>query len=180
MKKIPLSKGLFALVDDADFEYINQWKWCATQCGNKIYAMRKQFNDGVEKNIKMHRQILNITNRRIHVDHKDENGLNNQRINIRQATPSQNAANRGVSKRNATGLKGVSWSKVAKKWLAQIKSNGMHYYLGIHEDAQTARQFYIHASCVLNGEFSACENENIPLKIKNSVEMLILKKQNSV
>ena len=93
MKKIVLSRGLFALVDDEDYEWLNQWKWYAHGNGKWIYALRqKRFKNGTRRPVRMHREILKVS-KEDWVDHKDGNGLNNCRDNIRIATISQNFIN---------------------------------------------------------------------------------------
>jgi hypothetical protein len=98
MKLIPLTRGKFVMVDDEDYEYLNQWKWYATKSHITFYAERQQrLNPGIQpqkqKNIKMHRLIMN-TSQNMQVDHIDHNGLNNQKSNLRNCTLSQNARNR--------------------------------------------------------------------------------------
>ena len=97
MKLIPLTKGLFAKVDDEDFEYLNQWKWTATfgsHNGDKVYARRNgKKSEGPlwRKTIRMHRQLLGVVgNATVVVDHLDSDGLNNQRSNLEATTVSEN------------------------------------------------------------------------------------------
>jgi hypothetical protein len=87
MREIFLTQDKIALVDDEDFEYLNQWKWCANKGSNTFYAMRSG-------GIMMHRVLLNLSfgDKRV-VDHIDRNGLNNQRKNIRVVTCSENYRN---------------------------------------------------------------------------------------
>ena len=91
MKEIPLTKGMVALVDDCDFEFLNQWKWCASKSMGKFYAIRN--TSGIEHNtIKMHRVILSrMTDENfVYVDHANGFSLDNQRANLRPATNGQN------------------------------------------------------------------------------------------
>jgi len=83
MKLIPLTQGKFAQVDDEDFEYLNQWKWFALKDAQTFYAARGIYLKG---NILMHRQLLGLTNSEVKGEHKDRNGLNNQKENLRVAT----------------------------------------------------------------------------------------------
>lgn len=108
MKKIPLTQNQFALVDDEDFDYLNQWKWCVISPSGKgptkkYYAFRKMHG----KNVYMHRLILN-PDKNVVTDHIDSDGLNNQRYNLRKVTYKQNRQN---ARGNANALikyKGVS------------------------------------------------------------------------
>ena len=86
MKQIKLSqqgknKGKYVvLVDDEDFEYLNQWRWCAVKYTHTYYAVRYD-----KKRISMHRLILDVPQNKL-TDHRDSNGLNNQIKNIRPCT----------------------------------------------------------------------------------------------
>jgi hypothetical protein len=82
MKTIPLTRGYVALVDDADYERLSQWKWHALVIpragGRQIYAAR---NVDIDSKSFMHRELMALPDRR-KVVHKDGNGLNNQRANL--------------------------------------------------------------------------------------------------
>lgn len=91
MKLIPLTQGKFALVDDEYYEYLHQWKWCAHRQKHTFYAVRNIVSNGKKKTHAMHRELLNSGI--LYIDHKDGNGLNNQRDNLRIASRGQNAMN---------------------------------------------------------------------------------------
>jgi hypothetical protein len=108
MKKLNLSQGKVALVDDEDYEYLNQWKWYLSKTNKHEYAMRKTSRNDPNgrKTIMLHRVIMNTPNH-LEVDHIDNNGLNNQKYNLRNCTGKNNRLNRvamGTSK-----YLGVSW-----------------------------------------------------------------------
>ncbi len=107
-KEIPLTQGLVAIVDDADYEYLSQFKWCARKAGNTYYAVRQEN----KRFICMHIQIIG---RRpgLEIDHIDGNGLNNRRSNLRFVTLRQNQQNRLY--RRYSKYHGVSWDKVNGK-----------------------------------------------------------------
>ena len=96
MKKIPLSQGKFALVDDQDYDVLNQWRWYALKDHRTFYACRKTPNpDGdspKQKMIQMAHAVLTGKESN-HIDHINGNGLDNRRSNLRLCTPSQNGAN---------------------------------------------------------------------------------------
>lgn len=96
MKQIKLTKGLFALVSDEDFERVNQFKWTASleSRGTKYYAIRRITADGKRVKIRMHRFIMGLPPRmdasELVVDHVNDNGLDNRRENLQAITQTQN------------------------------------------------------------------------------------------
>src|SRR5581483_10784361 len=98
MKKIPLTQGKIALVDDADFEWLSQWKWCAQKSFTREvwYAVSHISNPAPpprQRRLIMHRLIVGAALGG-EVDHRDGDGLNNQRFNLRQADHAGNMRNR--------------------------------------------------------------------------------------
>lgn len=153
MKEIKLTKGQVALVDDSDFEYLNQWKWCARKHRNTFYAQRSLPRvNGKQETVQMHRFILGLTDPKVLTDHKDWNGLNNQRSNLRVATVSQNNANKkpkGTSK-----YMGVSLLSRDNVWVANLYKNGKHYWLGRYNTEKEAALAYDEAAKKYHGEFA--------------------------
>jgi len=159
MKQIPLSQGKFAVVDDEDFEILNQHKWSALKCKNKFYAKRRlTLPGGNQKTILMHRVIIGLADTKILCDHRDGNGLNNQKHNLRACSHSENLSNRGANSNNTSGHKGVSWNKYCKKWEAYIKKDGKKKNLGLFADIQDAARAYDAAAKIYFGEFAGPVN----------------------
>ncbi len=121
MKRIPLTQGQFALVDDAEFEELSQYKWHAESGKHTFYAVRTAGAGCNQKFIRMHRVIINAQ-RGQEVDHINGDGLLNIRSNLRYCTSSQNSQNRGKRKNCSSTYKGVSFDKrpLNKKWRAHI------------------------------------------------------------
>jgi len=153
MKKIPLTQGKFALVDDEDFEMVSQYKWSAKESfpPGTWYAVRY-------RNKLMHHLILGESKI---TDHKDRNGLNNQRENLRFATASQNCANRTTCK-HSSKFKGVCWNKQCKKWTAYISINKKRVHIGYFSDEIEAGKAYDLMAIKLFSEF-ALTNKNLGL-----------------
>jgi hypothetical protein len=133
MKSIALTQGKVALVDDADFEWLNQWKWYAYQNRQTYYAARQEtVSKGKQRMVKMHRVILELEDDNpTHVDHINHDGLDNQRSNIRIASVQQNALNR-------TDSKGVYWHKQDERWIAQVEVSGKHFHIGSFDTEEEA------------------------------------------
>ncbi len=131
MKTIKLTKGQFALVDDEDFEFLNQWKWCLSTKG---YAVRRVWIGHGHKDRKgvwiyMHR-LVNGTSKEMQTDHINHDKLDNRRHNLRSVTNQQNHFNMPLGKNNKSGHQGVFWFKRDKKWQAQITINSQKIHLG--------------------------------------------------
>jgi hypothetical protein len=135
---IPLSKGKVAVIDAADaglvvdsFWKLNEGRW------KSDYAYRDTPN-GMQM---LHSVILGLTDG-TPVDHKDGDGLNNSRANLRLTTNSLNQANRGPNRNNTSGFKGVMWRKAEGIWVARIKVNGRLIDLGRYRDKVEAARAY--------------------------------------
>ena len=152
MKKIPLTQGQFALVDDDDYDELSAFKWCAIKMrGGAYYAARSVIP---KRLVLMHRQILGLTDPKIQGDHRNHDTLDNRRENIRAATHSQNQQNRpGLDSHNTSGFRGVSWNKKRKKWVANIGVGGKYKYLGLFTDINKAAAVYSAANRKYFGEF---------------------------
>lgn len=138
MKKIPLTQGKFALVDDDDFDYLNQWKWQASWQKNiqSYYAVRTERIDGIRKTVMMHRVIMN-TPIDLQCDHIDHNTLDNRKDQLRNCTRGENQRNRkGATSRSKTGFLGVYL--VNGKYEAGIKINNKYNRIGTFEKIEDA------------------------------------------
>jgi hypothetical protein len=154
--KIPLSQGLFAVIDDADAPLVAGYKWSAERSsdGRRYYAVR---NDG-GRLVRMHRVIMG--NPRGKVDHADADGLNNSRSNLRLATTAQNGANNRLASNNTSGFRGVSWNKAHRKWQVGIECNGKRHAKCWIDTAEEAARIYDTMARELHGEYARL---NFPL-----------------
>jgi hypothetical protein len=154
MKEIQLTRGLSAIVDDVDAEYLCRFKWYADRGGYARTNISRPDGSGRET-VRMHRMILGLEiGEEAIVDHIDLNRLNNQRANLRVCTRKENSRNRGNQANNTSGLKGVSWHKSARKWCAQIKVAGKKKYLGVFATPELAHEAYRKAALELHGAFA--------------------------
>jgi len=149
---ITLTQGQFAIVDAADYEWLNQWKWFAhySKKHDKWYAHRTVHNTTQM----MHRVILGLTDSKVIGEHRDNNGLNNSRSNLRPATQSENIRNSKLYSTNTSGFKGVSQVKKTGKWRAMICANHRNKFLGSFSDKEDAARAYNEAALKYYGEFA--------------------------
>ncbi len=135
MKKIKLTQGKFAVVDDSDYEWLNKWKWSLHGIRH-LYA--RGFVDGRKQ--LMHRIILNAPVN-LEIDHISGNGLDNRRCNLRICTRSQNQMN-AHPRKGTSNYKGVHWNSGHKKWSASIRLAGKLVALGDFESEYEASKAY--------------------------------------
>ena len=163
--EIPLTQGQVALIDDGDYERINQYKWWAQKDSRtgKFYAM-----GWVNGNrVLLHRFIMDAPPG-TEVDHIDGNGLNCQRDNLRLASHLNNMRNRGKGNNNTSGYKGVSPYKRDENYLAHINVDGVKHNLGYFDTAEEAALVHDDAARKYHGEFA---NLNFPERwLWNAVE----------
>lgn len=159
MKQIPLTKGLFALVDDEDYEELSKLKWYTVKIRKTHYAKHTlPRNEKTRKYLFMHRVIMNITDSKTFVDHINGNGLDNTKKNLRIATHSQNLCNRGVQKNSTSGFTGVILDKRRNKYFARIKVNRRTFHLGYFDTPEAGARAYNEAAIKYHGEFAKLNN----------------------
>ena len=145
---------MVSLVDDDMFQELNRFKWYAAKNYKTFYACRHIRLGKKEKQarIQMHRIILN-PGPGLEADHIDGDGLNNQRINLRVATRSQNGCNRRTQ-RGTSKYKGVYWNKCNRKWMTRIMKEGSRLFLGLFFNEIEAALAYDRAARELFGDFA--------------------------
>lgn len=154
-REIPLSQGKVAIVDAADFDFLNQWKWSAILMrgshNHRYYAVRTVCVAGKQTAIQMHRVLMEATSGQ-YVDHRDNDGLNNRRRNLRLCTNQQNSLNHPGhhAGRRSSQFKGVYWQAPNKKWRARFR--GKH--VGIFASEQEAARAYDRAAYAFSPDFA--------------------------
>lgn len=151
MKEIKLTQNQIALVDDEDFDRINQYKWCAYYSPNtrSFYSMRGYNN----RNFYMHRFIINAQNGE-NVDHKNHNTLDNRKENLRLCNNTTNQQNKRKTFNNKTiKYKGVHFNKYNNKWRVRISLNNKLIHLGYFNTEEIAALAYNEKAKELFGDF---------------------------
>ncbi len=151
IRPIPLNDGKIAIIDEADYELVRQYKW---HCYDRYVICSPH---GKERTtISMHRLIMKPPAGFV-VDHINQNKLDNRRSNLRICTQSQNKANCFKSANNKSGIKGVSWNKSTRKWQTSIRNNRKHIFIGQFKDIHEASQAYAKKAREIFGEFACLE-----------------------
>jgi hypothetical protein len=177
MKQIDLTRGAVAIVSDDDYYRVNQLKWRVfmTRTPGKFYAAHdcKKTINGIQFRwcILMHRFILNAPPHK-QVDHRDNNGLNNTRKNLRLCTNTENSrAKKNKSFGKASRFRGVSWKKDKRLWRATIKAEQKNIHLGYFTNELDAARAYDAAAVKYYRDFSSpnfSEKKNMKEKKKHN------------
>lgn len=147
---VPLSGGHVAIIDAVDVPLVAGVNWSASPSRNTFYASRTIWRDGKTEKVILHR-LLMAAPADMHVDHRDGDGLNCRRNNMRLATVQQNNLNRGLRVTNKCGLKGVS--PQGNRFRSEIQADGTKHYLGLFATPEQAHAIYCETGKSLHGEF---------------------------
>jgi hypothetical protein len=139
MRIIELKHGYQVFVDNEDYHRVTTFGgWYVDGRG---YAISDKMVNGKRMIIDLHRFIRTPSEGFV-TDHINQNKLDNRKSNLRDATKSLNALNSKIPTTNTSGFKGVSWSKVGKKWRSALWLNGKQLHLGYFDTAQEAHGAY--------------------------------------
>ena len=154
MKEILLTLGMKTLVDDEDYEKLNQWKWYPlidSSTGNYYVARKIVLNNGKYSTQRMHREIMKTPNG-LQCDHINHNTLDNRKSNLRNVTNSQNQMNKSRKSGNKSGYKGVN--KHYGEWTASLSKNNKRVYQKDFDTPEDAAHAYDDAAVKYHGEFA--------------------------
>lgn len=146
------------LIDDEDYALIKDYKWHVMCDKGNFYARCNTFVNGKRKSPKMHRVIMRVSHiERPHVDHKNGNGLDNRKSNLRLATIAENSRNVGTNSRSVTGYKGVSLytkNHMAGWYAVRLRKKNKTYFGGYFKDVIEAAKKYDELAKEHHGEFA--------------------------
>jgi hypothetical protein len=151
-RRIPLTRGKYAIVDPEDYERLNKVKWHTGGKEGIFYARQTKGINGKQVTTLMHREVVSVPNDMV-VDHINHNGLDNRKANLRPATVAQNTWNR-YTKKDSNRFRGANWDPTTKKWLARLTLNGSRITIGYFDNEIEAAKAYDEAAKRLRGEFA--------------------------
>ena len=150
--EVPISRGMVALVDDQDLELVSRYSWTAKLDHLVWYATtHARHSDNRRYVLLMHRLILPGVAR---IDHRNGNGLDNRRENLRPCTVRQNTRNQRPHTNSSSRFLGVCWHKRDGVWQAAIKPDGKNIHLGSFRSETDAARAYDVAASRYYGEFA--------------------------
>jgi len=158
MRELSLTKGKIALVNDEDYYWVSQWNWFAVKISGIWYARRSK-KKGTLRNcesfeIYLHRVITRCTNKLLTVDHRDHNGLNCQKNNLRVCTKAENNRSSSSQKDSSSKYLGVSYDIQRKKWRAQYMFDGKKILAKRYNSEEEAARAYDIIALEHAGEFA--------------------------
>lgn len=151
--EVPLSRGYVAIIDAADAGRVLAYNWSAQPNVRNVYAIRKvRRADGRWTSQSLHKFLTGYER----TDHRNGDGLDNRRMNLRDASAGENGRNRRRQVNNYSGFKGVCWNKKDGKWRATIGAAAdQRRYLGGFSTAEEAARAYDAAAREMYGEYAA-------------------------
>jgi hypothetical protein len=154
-RRIPLTLGQEAIVDDCDYDWLSAWKWQANWQQNiqSFYAVHAFRKNGKSGSISMARLIMGVLPG-FFIDHRNHNTLDNRRSNLRICTREENTRNRGLHSNSVSGVIGVRWRRDMSKWQARIQINQKQQVIGYFDSLIAATAARDAAAIRLHKEFA--------------------------
>ncbi len=154
MNQIPLTQGKVAVVSRPEYKFLRSFKWRAHRDSKtgKYYAARTvREPNGKQRVVMMHRVIMGVS-AGMEVDHRDGDGLNNRRSNLRVCSHQQNmAGQRRKGSAKSSRYKGVCWVSAGRKhWQVRCKNK----FVGVFADEEEAAHAYDKAARQSFGRFA--------------------------
>lgn len=142
------------LIDKEDLDKVIAKKW---------RFWKGQYFTGNQNPINIHRFLMNPKDGQV-VDHINGKVFDNRKSNLRVVSQQKNLLNKAILSNNKSGVAGVEWDKARKKWVSEIRMNGIKCYLGRYNNIEDAVFVRYKAELILFKEFRSIRNDDIILK----------------
>jgi hypothetical protein len=152
-RRIELTQGYHALLDDEDFARVAAYSWHVAKRRGRRYAVANVGRGAAKTTVYLHRLVLDAPPG-VEVDHRDGEGLNNTRANLRACTHTENMCNAQPRRGGSSRYKGVFWCATRGRWLARVKLSGRTRQVGTFTSERAAALAYNAAARALHGEFA--------------------------
>ncbi len=153
-RRIYLGEGKWVILDQQDYYRLRIFKWIVYGNGTNLYAIRHQLIEpNKTKTVYMHREIMNPPPDLV-VDHRNCDGLDNRKQNLRFATHAQNTRNRRKKKNGSSQFLGVYFNKEKSTWDSQLMHNGKKIWVGRFDNEIDAAKAYDETARKYHGEFA--------------------------
>lgn len=153
--RIPLGGGKYATIDAGDAPLVAGFRWRSRCIHGTWYAVAYSpdlWKERRRRDVFMHRVIVGAAPG-VTIDHRDGDGLNNTRGNLREASHGENMRN-AKGRVGTSRFKGVSWCSRKGRWVAQIRYDGKTRFLGYFADEDAAARAYDAAAAIGHGRFA--------------------------
>ncbi len=175
-RRIDIGEGQYTIVEPRDYYWIGKYKWILMGTKYNLYAVREaKIGPKETKRVYLHREIMKFPKRKF-VDHRNGDGLDNRRENLRLATQAQNNYNRRkTSKKTLSQFRGISFDKNSPAWVGCIHYKGKRINLGRFKNEIDAAHAYDRAAKKYHKDFAKL---NFPKEIERSPKRLNLRLAN--
>lgn len=150
---IKLFSGEYVRIDEEDYERLSQYSWCLFKSEKWQYAIRTEYKNGTQKTIYMHREIMGVTDPKIYVDHRDHDGLNNLKSNLRVSDNRFNQYNVGKKSTSKQKYKNIRQLD-ENRWQVRVRTPKGKRVERVVYSEEDAVKLYNELALKYHGEFA--------------------------
>lgn len=150
---IKLFSGEYVRIDEEDYERLSQYSWCLFKSEKWQYAIRTEYKNGTQKTIYMHREIMGVTDPKIYVDHRDHDGLNNLKSNLRMSDNRFNQYNVGKKSTSKQKYKNIRQLD-ENRWQVRVRTPKGKRVERVVYSEEDAVKLYNELALKYHGEFA--------------------------
>jgi hypothetical protein len=143
MQTIPLSQGKVAIVDDADYPLVSDFKWCFRADSDRSggYALRHIKINGKARKLYLHRQLMESQDGK-EVIFLNHDKLDCRRANLKVVSHDEARQHHRVRRDSKSGIKGVKYNPGFDTWSAYTYRHNHCYHVGTYGTKEAAKAAY--------------------------------------